>query len=134
MSTPTVTSAPPRALAQPLVLPCGAELANRLAKSAMSEQLGTLRNAPTPELARLYDIWGRGGAGLLITGNVMVDRRALGEPRNVVLEDDRDMEAMRAWASAATAGGTHAWTQINHPGRQIPRTLSRRLVAPSASG
>ena len=67
-------------LEQPLTLPCGAVLKNRLAKSAMSETLGTPGNRVTPRLPRLYRTWTRGGTGLLITGNVMVDRHALGEP------------------------------------------------------
>jgi 2,4-dienoyl-CoA reductase-like NADH-dependent reductase (Old Yellow Enzyme family) len=80
--------------ARPLALPGGATLKKRIAKSAMSEQLGTNENAPTPGIARLDETSGKGGAGLLITGNVMIDRRALGEPGNVVLEDERDLEAV----------------------------------------
>ncbi|MBJ7331357.1 MAG: NADH:flavin oxidoreductase/NADH oxidase family protein [Solirubrobacteraceae bacterium] len=121
------------ALNDPLSLPCGVDLPNRLAKSAMSEQLGdAATNAPTDKLVRLYERWSAGGAGMLITGNVMVDRRALGEPRNVVVDDDRDFAALQAWADAATQHGTQALVQINHPGRQSPRMLSRRPVAPSA--
>ena len=124
-------------LSSPLALPCGVDLPNRLAKAAMSEQLGDVRtNAPTDRLTRLYERWAAGGAGLLITGNVMVDRRALGEPRNVAVEDDRDMEGLRAWAEAATQHGTQALVQINHPGRQSPRLLSpsRRAVRRPAQG
>ena len=115
-----------------LPLPCGAILKNRIAKSAMSEQLGDRANRATPELARLYARWAAGGAGLVITGNVMVDRRALGEPRNVVLEDGRGLALIEAWAKAGTAKGTHLWMQLNHPGRQIPKFLSKEPVAPSA--
>lgn len=120
-------------ISSPLTLPCGDELPNRLAKAAMSEQLGdVVTNAPTEKLLRLYERWAAGGAGLLITGNVMVHRDHLGEPRNVVVDDERDMDALRAWAGAATRHGTRAWVQVNHPGRQVPRTLNRRPVAPSA--
>ena len=116
---------------QPFTLPNGTELKNRLAKAALSEQLGSLTNAPTKKLDGLYRQWSNGGFGLLITGNVMVDRRALGEPRNVVVEDDRDFAALQSWASAAKVGGNAAWVQINHPGRQSPRYLSTKPVAPS---
>ncbi|MEL6178351.1 MAG: NADH:flavin oxidoreductase/NADH oxidase family protein, partial [Myxococcota bacterium] len=73
----------------------------------------------------------RGGSGLLLTGNIMVDSNALGEQGNVAVEDERHMEGLRAWAQASTAHGTHAWVQINHPGRQSPRFVSRQPVAPS---
>ena len=54
--TPTTTT-----LGPPLALPNGLVLKNRLAKAAMSEQLGTKENAPTDALATLYERWGRGG-------------------------------------------------------------------------
>lgn len=119
-------------LSETLSLPCGAVLPNRLVKSAMSEGLGTPTHAPDARLARLYARWSEGGTGLLVTGNVMVDGRALGEPGNVVVEDDRDLEALSAWASAATGHGTQCWVQLNHPGKQSPRFLSAETVAPSA--
>jgi 2,4-dienoyl-CoA reductase-like NADH-dependent reductase (Old Yellow Enzyme family) len=119
-------------LAKPLELPCGAVLPNRVAKAAMSEQLATLSGSPTRAHLRLYEKWARSGCGLVITGNVIVDRGAVSEPRQVVVEDDRDIEVLSAWAVAARSGGAHCWMQLNHAGRQIPRTLSTRPVAPSA--
>ncbi len=119
-------------LAQPFTLPNGAVVKNRLAKSAMSEALATYDNHVTPELVRLYGRWAAGGMGLVITGNVMVDGRALGEPGNVVLEDERDMDLLRAWARAGTQNGTHLWMQINHPGKQVMRSVNKEAVAPSA--
>ena len=119
-------------LSEPLALPCGAVLENRLAKSAMSEALGDPDGRATPELERLYRRWSEGGAGLLITGNVMVDGDALGEPGNVVFDDRLGADHLRAWAAAATANGNHAWVQINHPGRQQPRITPGQPVAPSA--
>ncbi len=118
-------------LGRPLALPCGVELANRIAKSAMTEQLSDEANRPTEAHPRLYRRWAEGGAGMLLTGNVMVDRRALEGPRNVVLEDDRDLEMLRRWAEAGQHGGTQLWMQISHPGRQTPTGVSQQVVAPS---
>ena len=119
-------------LASGLTLPCGAVLPNRIAKAAMSEQLGDRANRPTRRLDRLYERWGRGGAGLVITGNVMIDRRHVGEPRNVVVEDARDLPALRRWAAAGRAGGAALWVQVNHPGRQALRIAGSHPVGPSA--
>lgn len=119
-------------LAQPLALPNGAELPNRIAKSAMSETLGTVDNRVTPDLATLYGTWSNGGAGLLITGNVMIDRRHIGEPQNVVLDDERDMDRLKAWAQAGRRNDNHIWMQLNHPGKQSPRLLNKDPVSPSA--
>lgn len=123
---------PSQVLSSPLDLPCGARLPNRFGKSAMSEALGTLDNRVTPSLAVLYRRWAEGQVGLVITGNVMIDRRHLGEPGNVALEDDRDMPLLREWAQAGTAGGSHLWMQLNHPGKQAPNLIVKTPVAPSA--
>ena len=119
-------------LTQPLTLPSGAEIKNRLLKSAMSEALATRDCAPNAMHARLYQAWADGGIGLCISGNVMIDRAALGEPGNVVIEDDRDLPALTAWATAATSNSTACWVQLNHPGKQSPRGLNRETVSPSA--
>lgn len=119
-------------LDQPLTLPNGQVLKNRLAKSAMSERVAAPDGTVNPGHLRLYERWARGGAGLLITGNVMVDGRALGETGNVFVEDERDRPALRAWARAGRTDGARLWMQINHPGRQSPRNLSSEPVAPSA--
>lgn len=119
-------------LSQPFTLPNGSVIKNRLGKSAMSEALGTTDNRMTSGLPRLYGRWAEGGMGLLITGNVMIDRRALGEPNNVAIEDERDMELLKAWAAAGTRNSTQLWMQINHPGKQSPRGLNAETVAPSA--
>jgi 2,4-dienoyl-CoA reductase-like NADH-dependent reductase (Old Yellow Enzyme family) len=62
----------------------------------------------------------------------MIDRRAIGEPGNVVVEDERDLAALSRWAAAGSANGTHFWMQINHPGKQAPQGLNRETVSPSA--
>ena len=118
-------------LADPLVLPSGAVLPNRLAKAAMSEVLGDPSGAPSDNLVRLYERWGRSGAGLLISGHVIVDRGGMGEPGNVVVVDDRHRAALARWAAAAQSHGARLWMQINHAGRQSPRRLTSQPVAPS---
>jgi 2,4-dienoyl-CoA reductase-like NADH-dependent reductase (Old Yellow Enzyme family) len=123
---------PVNLLTEPLRLRCGATLPNRLAKSAMSEALGTADNHATAALALLYGRWADGGLGLSITGNVMVDRRALGEPGNVCVEDDSDLTLLQAWAQSGKRGGGAIWVQLNHPGKQSPKGLNRETVAPSA--
>jgi len=119
-------------IALPLELPNGVRLRNRIAKAAMSERLADRRGAPSEGIVRLYERWARGGSGLLLTGNVMVDRRHLGEPGNVVLEGERDLGSFRSWANAASFDGTRAFMQLNHPGRQAPRFNRDTPVAPSA--
>jgi len=119
-------------LNEPLTLPCGATLPNRIAKAAMSEHLASPKQSPTRGLARLYERWSLGGAGLLITGNVMIDRSHLEAVRNVAIGADSNIDRFRDWAEAGTARGNQLWMQLNHPGRQTPRHLNPDPGAPSA--
>ncbi|MBT6319626.1 MAG: NADH:flavin oxidoreductase, partial [Porticoccaceae bacterium] len=83
-------------LAQPLTLPCGATLPNRLSKAAMTEGLATAQGVPTPELERLYGIWSDGGAGMLLSGNIQIDRDHLERPGNVIVDSEPSPEMQAA--------------------------------------
>lgn len=122
----------PLRLAAPLRLPSGAVLPNRIAKAALSERLGDPDANPSDALLRLWDGWAGSGAGLLLTGNVMVERRHVAERGNVVVDGDTDGAALATWARRAKAGGSAVWMQVNHPGRQAPRMADATPVAPSA--
>lgn len=134
MPTPTGSASSARSLhlARPLALPCGTSLPNRIVKAAMSEVLAARHSGvPTEALVRLYERWGRSGAGMLLTGNVMIDVASRGELGQVVVEDDRDLPLLERWAAAAQANGAQLWMQINHAGRQAPRSVTSSAVGPS---
>jgi 2,4-dienoyl-CoA reductase-like NADH-dependent reductase (Old Yellow Enzyme family) len=122
------------ALFSKLVLPNGNEIKNRIGKGAMEENMADSDQAPSDQLYRLYDSWAKGGTGLIISGNVMVDGRAMTGPGGVVLENDRNLEKFRRWAEIGTQNGAQFWLQINHPGRQMPGSLGQEAIAPSAVG
>jgi 2,4-dienoyl-CoA reductase-like NADH-dependent reductase (Old Yellow Enzyme family) len=122
-------------LAEPLTLPSGEVLPNRLVKAAMTEGLADASGGVSPGLLRLYARWAGAGCGLLISGNVPVDRDHLERPGNVIVAgppSPESMRGLRAWSEAARARGAGFWMQISHAGRQTPRTVNRRPQAPSA--
>ncbi len=122
-------------LSDTLRLPCGAILPNRLAKGAMTEGLATPDGVPTAALQTLYRRWSHGGAGMHLTGNVIIDRDHLERPGNVVIERAPDAEmkaALAAWAKAGTEAGNHLWMQISHAGRQTQVLVNKTPKAPSA--
>jgi len=122
--TPTV--------ATPLTLPCGITLNNRLAKAALTEGLSDGHNRATPAHQRLYRKWSEGGAGLILTGNVQVDRRYLERPGNIAIDHNGGEDALAAMAQAGTVGGNQLWMQLSHAGRQTIRYLNAVPVGPSA--
>jgi len=123
-------------LTQPLRLPCGATLPNRIAKAAMTEGIADAQLRASERHVRLYRAWAEGGAGLLVTGNVMIDRRVLERPGNVAIDpappDAEAMARLRNWAKAGTSNGNHLWMQISHAGRQSPWYVTGQPLAPSA--
>lgn len=119
-------------LSAPLTLKNGTVIKNRIMKSAMSEVLATADNRPTEELIKLYEVWAKGGTGLLVSGNIMVDKRYLGEPNNLAIEDESDLPMLEKLAQAGTWQNTEFWVQLNHPGKQTMRTLTKEPIAPSA--
>jgi 2,4-dienoyl-CoA reductase-like NADH-dependent reductase (Old Yellow Enzyme family) len=122
-------------LNSPLELPCGAIVPNRLCKAAMTERLADSHSRATPALERLYRLWSAGGAGLLLTGNVQIDRKHLEAAGNVAIDGSEDATALTAlegFAEAAKSGGAQVWMQISHAGRQTPKTINPHPKAPSA--
>jgi len=101
----------------------------------MTEGLADKHNRATEELCRLYRAWSEGGTGLLLTGNVQIDRRYMERPGNVAIDgkqDEEQLKRLRDLASAATSAGNHCWVQIGHAGRQQDIQIEKHGVAPSA--
>src|SRR5258708_9807062 len=119
-------------LFSPLLLQSGARLRNRIAKAAMEESMAGRAQLPGQRLISLYRRWGAGGAGLLITGNVMVHAEALTGPGGGALADRAPLEPFCGWAEAGKGGGAAMWLQINHPGRQVQAQMPGVAWAPSA--
>ena len=120
-----------------LTLPCGAILPNRLCKAAMTEGLADPWGRATDRHVTLYRRWAKSGAGLLLSGNIQVDRRSLERAGNIRIEgpqDDEQMSRLKALAAAGTSGGGHFWAQIAHAGRQAAAAVCPTPVAPSAIG
>jgi len=131
------TSAQEIKLSDPLTLPCGAILPNRLGKGAMTEGIADPHGRATNRHARLYKTWADGGLGLSLTGNVMVDGRYLERAGNVVIEGEQSeaqMKALKEYAKAGQSNGGHIWMQISHAGRQTQKAINDDPVAPSAVG
>ncbi len=118
-------------LARPLTLRSGLVLGNRIAKASTSESLGE-RGDATPRLERVYRAWSEGGAGLVLTGNMMVSRRYRERMGNVVLDEKTDRAALARMGAAAKTAGNASLVQISHPGRQVMRHVAADPVAPSA--
>ena len=118
-------------------LPCGQVLKNRICKAAMTERIAKGDNLANQGHINLYDRWADGNIGILLTGNVQVDRRNLEGPANVVIDKNsykKQLDSLKAWSAAGTKNNTQLWMQISHAGRQTPGEINSSPMAPSNIG
>lgn len=103
-------------LSEPLTLPCGVQLKNRLIKAAMSDSLGDGAGNPTEAQVRLYERWAEGGAALSLIGEVQTSPHYPEKPGNLVLAPAADLSALQELARRGSSNGAHIWPQLGHAG------------------
>lgn len=111
-------------LGQPLTLPCGVTLKNRIAKPAMSDSLGDGAGNPTDDQIRLYNRWAKGGLALSMIGEVQGSPHFAEKPGNLVLNSQSDQKAFERLAKAGKANGASLWPQLGHAGAMADPFIS----------
>lgn len=111
-------------LAQPLTLPCGATLKNRIVKSAMSDSLGNGAGDPTDEQINIYERWAKGGLGLSIIGEVQATPCYAEKPGNLIVNDHSDHDLLKRLAQAGATDGAQLWLQLGHAGAMADAPIS----------
>ncbi|CAP29304.2 Protein CBG09249 [Caenorhabditis briggsae] len=122
---------------------------NRFLKAALTERVSTYdpenpqkHGLPTEFILNLYDKWGHGKFGTILTGNVLVDpvsvflkifsiivfiQTNLESAGNAIIFKEGDGEERRAlfskWAKNMKQDGALAVVQLSHGGRQTPITV-----------
>ncbi len=115
---------------------------NVFLKAAMTERLSswdqhdpTKRGTPSDELIRLYEEWGKGGFGIILSGNTIVDPVNLEAPGNPVYHksvvNSHHTEQVKRLAKAAKAGGSLFIVQLSHGGRQTVEAIQPNPVSAS---
>ncbi|KAI1613769.1 hypothetical protein EDD36DRAFT_451746 [Exophiala viscosa] len=113
-------------LSQPVTLPCGLTLPNRLIKCPMQETCAEppYFDPPVEKFRTLYKTWGSAQYGMLLTGQVQVDLRFLSVAGDVTTRRESLLEPTiskwKEWAKIGQANGTPVVVQVAHPGRMSP--------------
>ena len=114
-----------------VTLPSGLVLKNRLVKAAMEENLAEADLTPSQVLKNCYNAWAKGGVGLIITGNVMVDHLAMTGPGGLALEHNTDVTPFAELARLGQQNDSKIVMQINHPGRQVFKKMGGKVLSAS---
>ncbi|EKM57662.1 uncharacterized protein PHACADRAFT_138900 [Phanerochaete carnosa HHB-10118-sp] len=130
----------------PVTLPCGLTVPNRFAKVALYEHLAAIFGGP-PNVRHyaLYSKWAQGNWGIVMTGNVQIDRNHLSLGRDITIPRVLTRDTVRPFEELAqsihgadTENRPLAILQLSHGGRQSPNIIGGRWpfvspLAPSAS-
>ncbi|GAA5994756.1 NADH:flavin oxidoreductase/NADH oxidase family protein [Rhodotorula paludigena] len=110
-------------------------------KSAMTERLCTYdqdnldeRGKPTPEYEHLYKVWGEGKIGVIVLGNIPIDREGLEAKKNAIIDARSPWDPVAAFKpviAAAKAHGSLVIGQLTHGGRQVSEEVTKTPVSSS---
>ncbi|VDM68301.1 unnamed protein product, partial [Strongylus vulgaris] len=114
---------------------------NRFLKAALTERLSTWndedlskRGIPTQELINIYDKWGNGGYGVVLTGNVAVEPRNLESAGNAIICRENDSpqlrKAFKEIAKISKQDGALIIMQITHVDYAVKAFFTRKLLSP----
>jgi 2,4-dienoyl-CoA reductase-like NADH-dependent reductase (Old Yellow Enzyme family) len=93
-------------------------LKNRLVRAATSETMATQDGFPTEPLVKLYRDIAAGGAGLIISGHIYVERRGQYEPWQLGLDRDAHVPAFSRVTEAVHVNGGVIFAELSHAGSQ----------------
>ncbi|KAG8685977.1 hypothetical protein FRC11_009751 [Ceratobasidium sp. 423] len=139
----SITPEDAKLLGESIQMPFAGRVAvSRFLKGAMSERMASWdqtdlskRGIPSDDLVGLYEGWGKGGYGIILTGNVMVHPEQLEAPGNPILyaphETPERIEQFRKMAAAGKAHGGLMIMQVSHPGRQVAAFINPNPVGAS---
>ena len=111
-------------LFDPVSLPCGVVLKNRIVKSAMSDSLGDGCGDPTDAQMRLYERWADGGVAASIIGEVQGSPDYAEKPGNLVLHSGSSQKRFKSLARKGAAMGAQLWLQLGHAGAMAHPPIS----------
>jgi 2,4-dienoyl-CoA reductase-like NADH-dependent reductase (Old Yellow Enzyme family) len=131
-------------LAQPLKFEFSGKIAkNRFLKAAMTERISSwdpkdfeARGIPSENLVNVYKLWGEGGYGQILTGNIMIEYDQLEAMGNPIIPHKAEFRGLRferfkQMAEVAKAYGSLIVGQVSHPGRQCESRIQPSPVSAS---
>ncbi|EPB78038.1 oxidoreductase, FAD/FMN-binding protein [Ancylostoma ceylanicum] len=122
-------------LGEKLTFRNGRTAQNRFLKAALTERISSWdpkdhkkRGIPSRRIINLYDKWGHGKFGMILTGNICVDPWNLEAAGNVIFSKENDCielrEACKEWVQMMKQDGALAVAQLSHAGRQTPELIN----------
>ncbi|HIJ60509.1 MAG TPA: NADH:flavin oxidoreductase [Nitrospirae bacterium] len=110
------------------------EVKNRIIRSATYEKMADEDGFVTDQLIDFYKQLALGGAGLIITGNALVDISGYSAPKQICIHNDFYIDGLKRLVDKVRSFGAKIAIQLVHGGRQcFPFLLAgKEAIAPSS--
>ena len=128
-------------LGKPITFRNGMKAPNVFLKSAMTERLCTYdkkdleaRGKTTAEYEKLYKVWGEGEIGVIVLGNIPIEREGLEAAKNMIIDKSNTWDAienLKPVIAASKAHGSLVIGQLTHGGRQVSNEIVDTPVSAS---
>ena len=116
---------------EPLELPCGQVIPNRLCKAAMTERLSNSDYRVNDKHIKLYQRWAQSKFGLHISGNIIVDHKHLESAGNLIATSSEHVKGLKTLVNVVHDYGSVFWAQLSHAGRQTSYLVNTRPLSAS---
>jgi len=111
---------------EPIDLPCGQVIPNRLCKSAMTERLSNSDYGVNEKHIKLYERWSQSYFGLHLSGNIIVDHKHLESAGNLIASSSEHVKGLKKMVDVVHHSGSAFWAQLSHAGRQTSYLVNTR--------
>lgn len=109
------------------------EVRNRFMRSATVECLATKDGKVSERYTNLYTALARGGVGLIVTGNFIVQKNGISISGSIIIDNDDVITGLNELTSKVHEHGAKIIAQVNHTGRLAnTRASGLPAIAPSA--
>jgi 2,4-dienoyl-CoA reductase-like NADH-dependent reductase (Old Yellow Enzyme family) len=97
----------------------------------MTERLAGKNHLPNQKHETLYGKWAEGHEGVLISGNVIIDKSHLESAGNIVADINSRVDDFTLWVKRTQQSGCQLWIQLSHAGRQTNIFTNTRPLSAS---
>lgn len=125
---------PKEALQSRVMLPNGQQISNRLVKTGITDGLCTSHGDPTPAMITAYQLYAKGGYGMMISPDVSVSRSSplpCATGHTPIFDQNSNKAAFKALAQTMKGGGSLSILQLTHPGTVVAYANKAESLMPT---
>lgn len=125
---------PKEALQSAVSLQSGQKIPNRLVKAGITDGLCSSQGDPTTEMITAYQLYAKGGYGMIISPDVSIARASplpCATGHTPIFDQKSNIASFKALAQAMKGGGSLSILQLTHPGTVVAYANTAESLMPA---